>query len=748
MNVPMEYDGNLSEQALATAQWANPSDVSALAHKPGALWLGRAADKNETAVGLADDRHALIVAGSRAGKGTSVIVPNLCLWPGSLVVIDPKGENASIAATRRAAGSEYCDGLEQRTYVLDPFKAAKVGDDLRASFNPLDALHPDDEEAVDDAARIADALVVGQSGSSDPFWDEQSRTLIKGLILHILTTEDFASRRNLVTIRQLVTSGDIATRKILENLGEEDIPSGFELLFEGMRRNPAFNGIVAGTGETFYNLAMSSPKTLSGILSAAGNHTEFIDSLAMQRVLQTTTPGLKLSRLKTDPAGVSLFLSLPQRFMNTHFRWLRMMTSLIVTEMERTVGKPATGHPVLLVLDEFAGLRKMDVIEHAAAQIAGFGVKMCFIVQNLTQLKNIYKDNWEVFVSNAGTRLFFGIEDNFSRDYISKQLGETEVIRTTRNRSGTRGTSTSYTTGSSSSQSRSTSSTSGGSSGSSSTSGNSHSARIEDFWGTYGNSSGTSQNTGTSWSSSDSSSSSTSESRSSTDGTNESETSGASQAIHKRPLLTPDEVGLLFSRVDDESNAAYPGLALSLASGRKPIIVRRTNYFDDLALVRAFDPLPEHPLKTIAKKATPKIIPPIPVPENTRHQLNSTYGTENTSKAYAIVESLHRDYPYLEAFKKFGPDGMAEKFLRAAVHAVKTAAADDRFHTVPESLGHIENHAKVFYSKDPNNIQDLILEYNDEKKVGRAAKAKKKKDRIETILYSIVLIIIISAYFN
>jgi type IV secretion system protein VirD4 len=101
------------------------------------------------------------------------------------VVIDPKGENASICARRRASGSEYCDGLDQRTFVFDPFKASKVADALRATFNPLDALDPGNEEAVDDASRIADALVVTSGEEKDPFWNEQARTLIKNLILHV-----------------------------------------------------------------------------------------------------------------------------------------------------------------------------------------------------------------------------------------------------------------------------------------------------------------------------------------------------------------------------------------------------------------------------------------------------------------------------------------------------------------------------------------------------------------------------------
>ena len=88
-----------------------------------------------------------------------------------------------------------------------------------------------------------------------------------------------------------------------------------------------------------------------------------------------------------------------------------------------------------MVLDEFAGLKRMEVIETAAAQIAGYGVKLFFVLQSLEQLKAVYKDNWETFLANSGLKLFFNLEDNFSRDYVSKLIGETEVIREVRSES-------------------------------------------------------------------------------------------------------------------------------------------------------------------------------------------------------------------------------------------------------------------------------------------------------------------------
>lgn len=218
---------------LGTARWADPVEViDRHEFAEGALWLGRSPTDDDTALGFADDRHVCLVSGSRAGKGTTVIVNNLALWPGSLVVIDPKGENASVTAARRGPGSEHCKGMGQAVHVLDPFNAARVPDSLRSCFNPLDVLDAGREETIDEAGRIADALVVSNPESKDPFWDESARAMVKGIILHVLTAEEFEGKRNLLTIRDLITRGDIEKVQILKEIGETDIPSAHALLWE------------------------------------------------------------------------------------------------------------------------------------------------------------------------------------------------------------------------------------------------------------------------------------------------------------------------------------------------------------------------------------------------------------------------------------------------------------------------------------------------------------------------------------
>ena len=169
---------------------------------------------------------------------------------------------------------------------------------------------------------------------------------------------------------------------------------------------------------------------MSGILEQARTSTVFLDGAPMRRLLEKSD--FDLDAIKTSPRGLTIYLTLPQRYMDTHFRWLRLMVTLTLGEMERIKGRPKTGHPTLFLLDEFPGLKRMEVIENAVAQAAGFGVKFFFVTQNLPQLRHEYDENWETFISNSGLKIFFQVDDHFSRDYLSNLLGEREVRRQSR----------------------------------------------------------------------------------------------------------------------------------------------------------------------------------------------------------------------------------------------------------------------------------------------------------------------------
>ena len=395
--------GHLAGDIPALRAWARASDIdkSAFAYREGMIFLGAAADG--TLLGLDDNRHCLTVAGSRAGKGVSVIVPNLCLYPGSALVIDPKGENAALTAARRGMGSSYCEGMGQEVHILDPF--GTVSHYPSASFNPLSVFNLPSKKtaewAIDDAALIANALVT-PGGERDSHWDESARSVLEMLILHVLTTEA-PEARTLPRVRQLLMTGDF---------------------LEPMQGNAAFGGLIAGAAGAL--LALGEQERGS-ILSTARRNTKFLDSPAMQEVLVRND--FDLGDLKRCP--MTLYLCLPASRLHTHARWLRLMIGLALALMEREPARPAL--PVLFLMDEFAALGKMEVIETATGLMAGYGVKLWPILQDLTQLKRHYRESWETFLGNAGLHQFFGNTDLTTLEHVSKRLGKTHVLSVTEN---------------------------------------------------------------------------------------------------------------------------------------------------------------------------------------------------------------------------------------------------------------------------------------------------------------------------
>ena len=586
---------------LGTAQWMGLREATQRLRMPedlphawlglsGRLWIGEALDAEATTLGYTDDRHVALIAGTRGGKGAGVIVPNLCRWRGSCIVIDPKGENATVTARRRGGGSDYTYGMGQEVRILDPFGEVPLASSLKARFNPLDVIDPDSDLAVDDAGRIAAAIIVRES-KNDPFWEDAARGLVKGLILHVLTFPSFKDIRNLITVRKLLMEGDWLGIEAARAVGvEEKLPTPFAMLWQCMIRNKAYGGVVSGVGEQMFSMLNKAEKTLSSILEQARTGTVFLDGAPMRRLLEKSD--FDLAAIKTSPRGLTIYLTLPQRYMDTHFRWLRLMVTLALGEMERIKGRPKTGFPTLFLLDEFPGLKRMEVIENAVAQAAGFGVKFFFVTQNLPQLKHEYNENWETFISNSGLKIFFQVDDHFSRDYLSNLLGEREVRRQSRSGSDSKSKSNSTTDGRSSTRTTGQSATgsrgfSGGSSNFSSSEGVSGSEAY-----------------GTSSSRSDSQSNST--------------TDGWSDGVHKRPLLSPDEIGRFFSRIDDKSNPAYPGLILALTPGQHPLAARRINYFESPKFEGYFDRHPDHPppltLAVLADRNARRVAAQMPPP--------------------------------------------------------------------------------------------------------------------------------------
>lgn len=412
-------------QAVASSRWASDAEISAAAGvvaskslddltRAAALFLGQLDDGRY--VGLVDNRHCLTVAGSRAGKGVSLIIPNLALYPGSVICLDPKGENARETARRRRA-------MGQDVYVLDPFRVSNETE--QAAYNPLEDLDPDGRNFIDDAALIADSLILSRN-ERDPHWDAAARELLKGLILHIRLNRP-AAAQNLIELRRVLRDYELLTEEIAD-MGAR----------AGKDSNPA-RDIIAAAASSFAN---KPDKERDSVLSTALRHTEFLDSPAMSLVLQGGADGASkilpsLRRLRAsrrDPAEkpVTIYLCLPASRMPTHASWMRLVINLALALLEDDAQNQTDGErdrpAVLFIMDEFSSLGHLASIAVAAGLMAGFGVKLWPFLQDLTQLRQHYQNSWETFIGNAGAHLFFGNTDLTTLRHVSDRLGQVAMV--------------------------------------------------------------------------------------------------------------------------------------------------------------------------------------------------------------------------------------------------------------------------------------------------------------------------------
>jgi type IV secretion system protein VirD4 len=370
--------------------WGHPWELGeSWSWAPGKLLLGR---WNDRLLGRDDDRHIVTVAGTRAGKSLTVLIPNLLRYPGSVLVLDPKGELVRATAKQRRR-------LGHKVIVLDPFRESGEASASHNPFSELDTSVPENVSA--DAAQLADALIIGNP--KDPHWTDSAKNLIRGIILHLL--DKSPQKATLREVRRLLNA----------------TPAELDILFKAMMDSSAFEGVVSNIGAAFYGKKESGGRELQGILSTAQEQTAPLDDV----VRITDKSDFRLSELSRG--NVTIYLVLPGMRIATHYRWLRIVVQQALIAMERN-RVPRGRLPVWFVLEEFPCLGHMRPIEAAAGLMAGYGVKLWSVIQDLTQLQTHYPKSWETFLGNAGVIQAFGNVDVTTTEHMSRLLGTTQVI--------------------------------------------------------------------------------------------------------------------------------------------------------------------------------------------------------------------------------------------------------------------------------------------------------------------------------
>lgn len=370
-----------------------------------------------------DDGHLLTIAPTRAGKGAAQIVPNLLLYAGSCLVIDIKGENYDITHEHRRS---FFEGARV-------FRFAPLSDD-GDRYNPLDFVRVAEDgrataNTFDDARLLAEMLI--GSSTQDTFWEIEARGLLTMLLLYVATRfRPGHMQRSLRTVVSYLfppaAQEDRAPFKktIKEVLDQADLND-----------DQILRSLVAQFEE-------HEDKVRGGILSTCRSAMSIWLSPRLQRA--TDKSDFRFSDLKKsmcrpegdNPAPTTLYICIPPEYLREYRPVLRMMVGLAATELirphswateENLAGgwTPKPPCPVLFLLDEFPALGYMGPIEQGVAYLAGYGVQIWTFAQSIGQLREIYKENWTTFVSNAGAACYFGMADSELCEFLSRQLGKT-----------------------------------------------------------------------------------------------------------------------------------------------------------------------------------------------------------------------------------------------------------------------------------------------------------------------------------
>ena len=389
--------GDKQEDTHGSARFATQRETKPMVQSPDGLLIGRDI-KTGKPLRYDGPAHLLTMAPTRTGKGVGTIIPNLLTANRSVICIDPKGENAKIASRARNRFGPV--------HVIDPFGVTGIPS---SAFNPLAMLDPASLDVAEEAAALAEALVYDAPGEAgDAHWNEEAKALIAGLLLCIVAEEP-QERRTLSTLRDYLTI----------------TPAAFMALLTRMQGTTAAGGLIARAANRHIGKA---DREASGVLSAAQRHTHFLDSPRMTAVLDRSD--FAFGDLKSRLATV--FLVLPPDRLGTYARWLRLMVTQSLQEMARTPGKPAV--PVLYFLDEFAALGHLAPVEQAMGLMAGYGVQLWPILQDIHQLRATYGQRAGTFLSNAGVLQVFGVNDHDSARLVSDLLGQGTIVFQTMSR--------------------------------------------------------------------------------------------------------------------------------------------------------------------------------------------------------------------------------------------------------------------------------------------------------------------------
>ena len=384
-----------------SARWARRSEVRRLG-----LW-----DEAGVMLGELDGRylrhdgpeHVLCFAPTRSGKGVGLVVPSLLTWPGSVIVHDIKGENWALTSACRARVG--------RVLLFDPTHRDS------AAYNPLLEVRRGDSE-VRDVQNVADILVDPEGAlERRSHWEKTSHSLLVGAILHVLYAEQ---DKTLAGVAAFLSD---PARPI-----EATLRAMLKTPHLGDRPHP----VVAQAARELLN---KSENERSGVLSTAMSFLGLYRDPVVAHV--TRRCDWRIADLVEGPRPASLYLVVPPSDISRTKPLMRLLLNQIGRRLTEDLGRRDQRHRLLLMLDEFPALGRLDFFESALAFMAGYGLKAVLIAQSLNQIEKAYGAN-NAILDNCHVRVCFATNDERTAKRVSDALGTATELRAMKNYAGHR----------------------------------------------------------------------------------------------------------------------------------------------------------------------------------------------------------------------------------------------------------------------------------------------------------------------
>jgi type IV secretion system protein VirD4 len=346
------------------------------------------------------DVHVLLFAPPGSGKTTAFVIPTAMDWSGAAVILDVKGEIA-----QATAGHRQRQGA--RILLLDPSR----NEPFLARFNPLLSVRPHPFD-VQDVSLLAQLLVPDSLGNRDPFWPQSARTLLEGVLLHVLYAEP---EKTLASCYRFLCSPEVPIHQQFERmLATEHDPAAPH----GWKHHPR----VQTAARTFLDMP---PQTRGGVVAnALASLSPYADPILDAA---TAVSDFALEDLYTpQERPVSLYLVIDPNSLQRLADHIRIVLSQIAAALTRELPAAGSRHPVLLLLDEFAVFGRMKAIETAIAYFRGYGVQCYIVVQHVGQLNAAYGQN-ESISPNCSVHIAFAPADLQTATQLSKRAGSQTV---------------------------------------------------------------------------------------------------------------------------------------------------------------------------------------------------------------------------------------------------------------------------------------------------------------------------------